>query len=828
MALTALDEVETRFARTSEHGSYIEPGAILRFVGKYLGGKPRSHGKPTETEPVIFLSSPHLQLQKAATRSATDDGYGPRTLLQSLYGYDVGGDRESSQVIKKSGISKQLLHVSQLWCLLIGSSILITFSDQSAQTIRGDTVSVDDRSWGSEPITLHIFDMYGRTYNTVVDPAYTYVDLLRHAVALVQGDASDALAYELLCTDNEVLTPPKWLELLQSPSSQPLLLSLQRGMIDDWFAVAKPRSLFPPFPPASDGSYGDRSRRPTPPVVQHRDLYSGARTPYDDQPWERGRESEPGGDHPEWQSEGSRDRIYEKPRSHHQGRRERSSSSRASSTSSLGRGIPKRRPSVSLSGRLQDGASPSQRDSIGDDDRSPRDRRSHRHSGTSRLRSASTSTSYRAYKDSRVPRDSDETPPAGPSTGCIHKSDTGHVFSTPPQEADPQGRGSNANQSSPDEEVKSRPNAPLSDDENSFREKSSKQRSEVDKGLRDRPNPNPNRSARQKTRQFERSTLQSPGVSATHSDSYGAGETVVSSPNQTVPDQGNDPAHEQSSPKNMQKNLDSAPGDQAPVAAAETARHLSEAIGISSTVRGTEPGKEPIRSDEQQESQDRNSHNQDQSRTKRSDITYHFGHNSSSDSDNSRKGLDSSSSNIRTRRYRDVPSRRPYSVQNTDWAVDYGGRREPRDISYKTTATEYDYYKSAQGRSAVGPPSHRPPVALGQTTFNPYNGTSRYDSRTNPYDGRYAYPSSRRKEESLPGGRTWVENVENTAQVANDVSEDEEPEIFDLDTASENRGQTSEENTVATDVSTHYGDVAVSFSGSHSRLGWIHDEQHLE
>ncbi|KEY68615.1 hypothetical protein S7711_05795 [Stachybotrys chartarum IBT 7711] len=678
VALTALDEVETRFARTSEHGSYIEPGSIVRFVGKYLGGKPRSHGKPTETEPVIFLSSPHLQIQKAATRSGTDEGYGARTLLQSLYGYDVGGDRESTQVIKKSGISKQLLHVSQLWCLLIGSSILITFSDQSAQTIRGDTVSVDDRSWGSEPITLHIFDMYGRTYNTVVDPDYTYVDLLRHAVALVQGDASDALAYELLCTDNEVLTPPKWLELLQSPSSQPLLLSLQRRMIDEWFTVAKPRSLYPPSPPASDGSIEICTLE-----REHIMMISPG----------SGRES---------------------------------------------------RAETAQSGQVEDPAKEYMRS------RAP------------------LITKEDAKKAAAA-----EHPVLPPSIAGLQRED--HLYHY--QEDCKMVR-------------------PL------LKEVLSTTTTEAH-GTAEATDIWEHRDLVPQARLqvIGHGEIRASLANRTKRRLQCLPQCKVRSPNQTVPDQDNDLAREQSSPKNMQKNLRSAPGDQASVAAAEPSRHLSEAIGISGTVRGTEPDKEPIRSDEQQESQDRNYHDQDQSRTKRSDLTYHFGHNSSSDSDNSRKGLDSSSSNIRARRYRSVPSKRPYSVQDTDWAVGYGGSREPRDISYKTTATEYDYHKSAQGRSVVGPPSHRPPVAVGQTSFYPYrSGTSRYDSRTNPYDGRYAYPSSRRKDESLSGGRTWVENVENAAQVANDASEDEEePEIFDLDTASENRGQTSEENTVATD-----------------------------
>lgn len=105
--------------RRLDTGKAMEPGAVLRCSG--VSAKDAFD----ETEPVLFLSAPYLGLKEKNRRfvSVAED-FESMSLLQSLYGYDVGDARESNQVFKSINRSwaKKTIHVPQLWCLLIGPS----------------------------------------------------------------------------------------------------------------------------------------------------------------------------------------------------------------------------------------------------------------------------------------------------------------------------------------------------------------------------------------------------------------------------------------------------------------------------------------------------------------------------------------------------------------------------------------------------------------------------------------------------------------------------------------------------------------------------------
>ncbi|KFH40409.1 hypothetical protein ACRE_089280 [Hapsidospora chrysogenum ATCC 11550] len=200
VAIEAIDKVREKFSGVSDCGPFLEPGSILRFLGRY---NDRSSDDPDsdETEAVLFLSAPFLNLQPNATGEPSQDEYRPRTLLQFLYGYDIGGLRENGQVVQKLGAAKSkkdMLHVSQIWCFLIGSKILITVSDKSASEIQGKSI-----------VTA-----------ALIERDYNYADFLRYAVSLVADQEADASDYELFDWKAQMLTPKRWIQILGSPDSQ--------------------------------------------------------------------------------------------------------------------------------------------------------------------------------------------------------------------------------------------------------------------------------------------------------------------------------------------------------------------------------------------------------------------------------------------------------------------------------------------------------------------------------------------------------------------------------------------------------------------------------
>lgn len=143
----------------------------------------------------MFVSGSYLVLSKRASLGGLDKGYYMMSLLQSLYGFDVGGDQQYPDVARKMdlGASKDELHVPQLWCLLVGSGmttqhdpllpsnltiidLLITFSELSLEDLRENLVEIDLKaSLLEKPLTLQVRDDNMRHYNIVIDAGSNYV-----------------------------------------------------------------------------------------------------------------------------------------------------------------------------------------------------------------------------------------------------------------------------------------------------------------------------------------------------------------------------------------------------------------------------------------------------------------------------------------------------------------------------------------------------------------------------------------------------------------------------------------------------------------------------
>lgn len=79
-------------------------------------------GPTRDTEPVTFFSAPYLDLRVLDPQGAV--GYHEnKPLLHNFHGYRVNTSREQKQVVQKlpAVSGGEALHVSQMWCLVIGS-----------------------------------------------------------------------------------------------------------------------------------------------------------------------------------------------------------------------------------------------------------------------------------------------------------------------------------------------------------------------------------------------------------------------------------------------------------------------------------------------------------------------------------------------------------------------------------------------------------------------------------------------------------------------------------------------------------------------------------
>lgn len=218
VAVLLLESVEKSFLRESENGAYIEPGSVLRFTGT----RQVLHDAHNfvVTEPVIFAAFPFIELASSKNNSGSrekDDFY-PRTLLQNLYGFDVVTSRGKNQVIHKMPVNCQphdTLFVNQLWCLVIGSDILITLSDRPPDDLLGDTIE-KRTDYFRQPLRIEIVDVNGFQHSMSISSKTPWVDFFRQVIYTVHGNLISIMDYELVDQADEVVTTERWAELAKT------------------------------------------------------------------------------------------------------------------------------------------------------------------------------------------------------------------------------------------------------------------------------------------------------------------------------------------------------------------------------------------------------------------------------------------------------------------------------------------------------------------------------------------------------------------------------------------------------------------------------------
>ncbi|KAJ4854886.1 corA-like mg2+ transporter protein domain-containing protein [Trichoderma breve] len=219
VTIELVERAGKKYRRHSETGSYIEPGSVLRGIGNYSQQNSLS-SKTRPTVPVVFVASPYLRLRplKGHQDGGNRGDHHPQTLLQNLYGFDVTPNRDKTQIIRKIGNGSQLdnaLHVNQIWCLLIGPTLLITMSDHTTEELLDGTIG--KRSLGYEPpIKIKIIDDKQKHHDIAVSSSITWVDLFKITMDAVQNKRSDFPKYDLLDENKVIITAERWIEIASS------------------------------------------------------------------------------------------------------------------------------------------------------------------------------------------------------------------------------------------------------------------------------------------------------------------------------------------------------------------------------------------------------------------------------------------------------------------------------------------------------------------------------------------------------------------------------------------------------------------------------------
>lgn len=218
VAILLLEAVNKSYLRESENGAYIEPGSVLRFTGtRHLLHGPHNF---LVTEPVVFVAFPFVELASSRNHHEIreEDDFYPRTLLQNLYGFDVVTSRGKNQVIHKMPVNSQpddTLFVNQLWCLVIGSDILVTLSDRPADDLLGEAIE-KRTDYFRQPLKIEVVDANGLEHSMSISSKTPWVDFFRHVISTIYGNLIRIMDYELVDQAGEVVTTERWVELARA------------------------------------------------------------------------------------------------------------------------------------------------------------------------------------------------------------------------------------------------------------------------------------------------------------------------------------------------------------------------------------------------------------------------------------------------------------------------------------------------------------------------------------------------------------------------------------------------------------------------------------
>ena len=178
-----LNKVQKTSEKKFVYGRYLKPTTVV-YYGEESSGAVRKISKTA-----TFVSLPVFWLERPREHTSTKDsaGHPSRALLQSRYRLETTENRDQEQVIAKSRPNeKRIVHVPQIWALIINRSmyitntkasqmvslilnidVIITCAPLDASVLCGDSIKtipyavarVDEATW-----SVHFRDAYGNPF----------------------------------------------------------------------------------------------------------------------------------------------------------------------------------------------------------------------------------------------------------------------------------------------------------------------------------------------------------------------------------------------------------------------------------------------------------------------------------------------------------------------------------------------------------------------------------------------------------------------------------------------------------------------------------------
>lgn len=220
VALRLLEHLSKNVSFIVEGRLRLELGTGLCYVGQHP--EPLEANDLARTDPVMFLACPSLDVETPESLRSNGNQtseIGPQSLLNILYGYDVGVERERQQIIQKMATNRSdqfSLQVRQTWMLRIGHHILITLSNQDLKAHLGENLRIDDGISKIEgKISVRLQSPIGHWYSITLDRNTKYADFHKHAVMLSTG-GDRISSFIIIDSESGVLNETNWPRLMST------------------------------------------------------------------------------------------------------------------------------------------------------------------------------------------------------------------------------------------------------------------------------------------------------------------------------------------------------------------------------------------------------------------------------------------------------------------------------------------------------------------------------------------------------------------------------------------------------------------------------------
>ena len=243
-----LNKVKNTSEKKFVHGRYLKPITLV-YEGEDPDFSASYHSEERHVPKIAtFVSLPVFTVScpQRHTSNKEFEGHPVRALLQSRYRLESTKRRDKEQVITKTtSIREQLaheshvVHVPQIWALMINNCTIITCAALDASVLRGETIKLmsytaaqlDEATW-----SVHFTDARGKDFYLPLRICKTWFDLVRQITDHCLHDEYSFIRDQLLkggpvyqlvvARDGSAVDADKWSKLIEETKTEVIHLTL--------------------------------------------------------------------------------------------------------------------------------------------------------------------------------------------------------------------------------------------------------------------------------------------------------------------------------------------------------------------------------------------------------------------------------------------------------------------------------------------------------------------------------------------------------------------------------------------------------------------------